>query len=115
MSDHYCCKTCGLRYDDCRCPSPAPVPDRSLNKWLVGDNFVVMRVSEFDGLVMADKRTKLHAIAHRAHKPLFETEHEAKQHALDLMQVELDIAQAKAKRLRALLKKGAVDVPANRT
>lgn len=19
MSDHYCCKTCGLRYDDCKC------------------------------------------------------------------------------------------------
>lgn len=20
MSDHYCCKTCHLRYDECRCP-----------------------------------------------------------------------------------------------
>jgi hypothetical protein len=23
MSDHYCCKRCGLRYDDCRCQSLA--------------------------------------------------------------------------------------------
>lgn len=22
MSDHYCCKNCGLRYDDCRCTTP---------------------------------------------------------------------------------------------
>jgi len=25
MSDHYCCKRCGLRYDDCKCkPPPSP-------------------------------------------------------------------------------------------
>lgn len=23
MSDHYCCKNCGLRYDDCKCGSHA--------------------------------------------------------------------------------------------
>lgn len=26
MSDHYCCKRCGLRYDDCRC-EPLPPPE----------------------------------------------------------------------------------------
>lgn len=24
MSDHYCCKRCGLRYDDCRCGTVVP-------------------------------------------------------------------------------------------
>jgi hypothetical protein len=24
MSDHYCCKACGLRYDDCSCPDTPP-------------------------------------------------------------------------------------------
>jgi hypothetical protein len=28
MSDHYCCKRCGLRYDDCRCP---PKTDSALH------------------------------------------------------------------------------------
>jgi len=26
MSDHYCCKRCGLRYDDCRCPAHTEAP-----------------------------------------------------------------------------------------
>lgn len=27
MSDHYCCKRCGQRYDDCTCPPLGPTPD----------------------------------------------------------------------------------------
>lgn len=31
MSDHYCCKQCGLRYDDCRCkPVAAPRGDEAM-------------------------------------------------------------------------------------
>lgn len=32
MSDHYCCKACGLHYDDCRCP---PLKTRTPKRTLV--------------------------------------------------------------------------------
>lgn len=38
MSDHYCCKRCGLRYDDCRCPPLTLADDSRMPK---GQRFIM--------------------------------------------------------------------------
>lgn len=57
MSDHYCCKGCGLRYDDCRCPpvvSPQPAKLAKPKKIKVPKGWRLVPIVPTDEMCLAD-------------------------------------------------------------
>ena len=54
MSDHYCCKSCGLRYDGCRCLPRAPSPALSEGQIKALNNLLTEPKSSDDLLLWPD-------------------------------------------------------------
>lgn len=97
MSDHYCCRRCGLRYDDCRCQSTStPSP----SGFIVDNSYAVVPASVLatkDGLATKDWLAYMFA-------KNFETRELAETAALAAIESDIDAMEAELVTLRELRK-----------
>lgn len=81
MSDHYCCKSCGQRYDECRCTRGRSDEDYTHKGFVVMADFGIARYEELDFAVRATK-----------------TRHETFAEAVEAWNKQLDVELEKAGR-----------------